>query len=286
MLQDIGDSQPQNVYTPVPLRIVWTEDLTEDVRLFKTRFVDDELARSFTYQTGQFSILSMFGIGEAPFSISSSPTRGGILEFGIRKTGMFTDALFKLKENDIIGHRGPLGNGFPVERMEGKNIIFVAGGLGVVPLRSVLTYTLDNRDDYGELFFMYGTRKPKDLLFRDEFFRMEKRNDIDVFLSVEDTAGTNWPYQTGLVTGLFKDLPKLDPEDTYAVICGPPIMYKFVLEKLLEMGMHKHQILMTLERRMRCGVGKCGHCAVDHTYTCIEGPVFTYWDTLHLKELI
>ncbi len=287
MTQTQSDKGRHNVYTPRPLRIVGLEDMTEDVRLFKTRFEDEEFAKAFDYVPSQFMMLSLFGIGEAPFALSGSPTSdNGILQFGIRKAGTLTEAIFKLKEGDVIGARGPFGNSFPVQDMKGKNIIFVAGGVGAVPLRSVLTYTLDKRDEYGDLFFLYGTRTPKDLLFSKEFQQLATRSDISTYLAVEDKAGMEWEHYTGLVTNLFPMLPALDPAETYAVICGPPVMYKFVLEKLLEMKLPKHQILMTLERRMKCGVGKCGHCAIDSVYTCIDGPVFSYWDAMRFKEAI
>ena len=205
---------------------------------------------------------------------------------GIRRVGSLTEALFKLKDNDTIYIRGPYGNGFKIEQMRGKDIIIVAGGLGVIPLRSILYYVLDNRDQFGDLYFLYGTRTPSDKLFRQEFLQLKQRDDIECLFTVDDTAGEEWTEHVGVVTELFKELPPLDPHNVNAVICGPPVMYKYVIEELLKMKVPKNQIQMTLERRMKCGVGKCGHCALDHLYTCIHGPVFTYWDTLQFRELI
>jgi len=202
------------------------------------------------------------------------------------ETGKLTDALFKKKDNDIVYVRGPYGNGFKLEPMVERDIIIVAGGLGVIPLRSILYYVLDNRDQFDELYFLYGARNPDEFLFRNEFFQIKDRDDIDCLYTVDkDTTGT-WSENTGVVTKLFEQLQRIDPQTTTAVVCGPPVMYKFVIRELLKMKIPKNMIQMTLERRMKCGVGKCGHCALDHIYTCMDGPVFTYWDTLHFRELI
>ncbi len=280
------ECERENPYLPEPARIVRHYDLVKDHRFYQVRHIDMQRAMTFTYEPGQFIMLSIPGIGEAPFSISSTPSRPGILEMGIRRVGSLTEALFKLKDNDSIYIRGPYGNGFKIEQMRGKDIIIVAGGLGVIPLRSILYYVLDNRDQFGDLYFLYGTRTPSDKLFRREFLQLKQRNDIECLFTVDDTAGEEWTEHVGVVTELFKELPPLDPHNVNAVICGPPVMYKYVIEELLKMKVPKNQIQMTLERRMKCGVGKCGHCALDHLYTCIHGPVFTYWDTLQFRELI
>jgi len=275
-----------NPYVPHPARIIRKYDLTSDTRFFQMRFIEPEQVFSFNYKPGQFVMMSIFGVGEAPFSISSTPSRPGLLEFCIRRVGRFTDALFKLKENDVVGIRGPYGNGFPIEKMENRNLLIVAGGLGAAPLRSVLLYALDNRDKFGKIYFLYGARRPADMLFRDEFLELSKRDDLECLLTVDKDDTGNWSGHIGLVTELFKYIENIDGEKTYATICGPPVMYKFVLKELLKLNIPKHQILMTLERRMKCGVGKCGHCVIEHLYTCLDGPVFTYWDVIHMKELI
>ncbi|MGQ4832653.1 MAG: FAD/NAD(P)-binding protein [Candidatus Asgardarchaeia archaeon] len=276
----------ENPYMVSPARIVRKYNLTKDTRFFQMRFTNKEKALSFNYKPGQFIIMSIFGVGEAPFSISSTPSRPGLLEFCIRKVGRFTTALFELKENDIVGIRGPYGNGFPIEKMEDYNLLIVAGGLGAAPLRSVLLYALDNRDRFNEIYFLYGAKTPGDMLFRDEFIELSKRDDLNCLLTVDkDDTGT-WQFNIGVVTKLFDLIKNLDGQKTYATVCGPPVMYKFVIKELLKLNIPKHQILMTLERRMKCGVGKCGHCAIEHLYTCLDGPVFTYWDVIHMKELI
>jgi NAD(P)H-flavin reductase len=275
-----------NPFKPEMMRIVRRYPLTEDVMFFQVRPVDTQRALSLNYLPGQFMMISVNGVGEAPFSISSTPSRPGLLEFCIRKVGSVTSALFGMKENSIIGVRGPYGNGFPVEKMKGYDIIIVVGGLGAAPLRSLLLYILDNRDQFGKLYFLYGAKKPKEMLFRKEFLDLKERDDLTCLLTVDEDDTGKWPCYTGLVTTLFDYVGDVDSENTYAVVCGPPVMYKFVIEKLVKLNIPKHQILMTLERRMKCGIGKCGHCAIEYIYTCIDGPVFSYWDVLHMKELI
>lgn len=275
-----------NPLLPEPARIIRAYNLTADVKFFQVRLTDMERALSFRYRAGQFAMLSVLGAGEAPFSISSPPSRPGLLEFCIRRVGSVTNALFRLKENSLIGLRGPYGNGFPVEAMTGKDIIIVVGGLGAAPLRSVLLYCLDNRDQFGRVSVLYGAKRPAEMIFREEYFDLKKRGDLECHLTVDaDDTGT-WKENIGVVTTLFPKLKDVDPANTFALVCGPPVMYKFVIRELIKLNIPKHQILMTLERRMKCGVGKCGHCAIDYIYTCLDGPVFTYWDVLHMRELI
>jgi NAD(P)H-flavin reductase len=275
-----------NPFYPELMRIVRRYNLTDDVRLFQVRALDADKAFSVEYRPGQFMMVSVIGTGEAPFSISSSPSRPGLIEFCIRKVGTVTEALFKLKENSTIGVRGPYGNGFPVEKMIGHDLIFVVGGLGAAPLRSLLLYVLDNRKLFGKVHFLHGAKKPAEMLFREEFFSMCERDDLSCLLAVDADDTGKWPAHVGLVTCLFDHVKNVNPENTYAVVCGPPAMYKFVIAELLKLNIPKHQILMTLERRMKCGTGKCGHCAIDYIYACLDGPVFTYWDVLHMRELI
>jgi sulfhydrogenase subunit gamma (sulfur reductase) len=275
-----------NPFIPGPARIVRTYHLTEDVKFFQIRIIDMEKALSFKYRPGQFGMISVLGAGEAPFSISSTPSRPGLLEFCIRKVGTVTNALFRMKENDLIGFRGPYGNGFPVEKMRDKDILIVVGGLGAAPLRSVLLYCLDNRDQFRRVSLLHGAKRPAEMIFREEFFSLKERDDLECHLAVdEDDTGT-WTENIGVVTTLFPLLKKIDPSNTYALVCGPPVMYKFVIKEFVKLNIPKDQILMTLERRMKCGVGKCGHCAIDYIYTCLDGPVFTYWDVIHMRELI
>lgn len=286
MNQETKGMTLENPFLPQPARIVRTYHLTEDVKFFQVRIVDMEKALSFKYRTGQFAMISVLGAGEAPFSISSTPSRPGLLEFCIRKAGTVTSAIFRLKENDLVGFRGPYGHGFPVEKMVGKDILIIVGGLGAAPLRSVLLYCLDNRDHFRRLAVLHGAKRPAEMIFREEFFALKQREDLECHLAVDkDDTGT-WKENIGVVTTLFPKLKEVDAANTYALVCGPPVMYKFVLRELVKLAIPKDQILMTLERRMKCGVGKCGHCAIDYIYTCLDGPVFTYWDVIHMRELI
>jgi len=275
-----------NPFMPEPARIVRTYHLTEDVKFFQIRIVNMDKALSFKYYPGQFAMISVLGAGEAPFSISSTPSRPGLLEFCIRKAGTVTNALFRMKENDLVGLRGPYGNGFPVDKMRDKDILITVGGLGAAPLRSVLLYCLDNRDQFRRVSLLHGAKRPAEMIFREEFFALKQREDLECHLAVdEDDTGT-WTENIGVVTTLFLKLKEIDIANTFALICGPPVMYKFVIKELVKLNIPKDQILMTLERRMKCGVGKCGHCAIDYIYTCLDGPVFTYWDVIHMRELI
>jgi len=275
-----------NPFMPEPARIVHIHYLTEDVKFFQIRIVDMEKALSFKYRPGQFAMISLLGCGEAPFSISSTPSRPGVLEFCIRRAGSVTHSMFRLKENDLIGVRGSYGNGFPIEKMINKDIIIIMGGLGVAPLRSVLLYCLDNRDQFQRVSLLHGAKRPAEMIFREEFFSLKEREDLECLLAVDADDTGKWTENIGVVTTLFPQLREIDPSNTYALVCGPPVMYKFVIKELVNLNIPKDQILMTLERRMKCGVGKCGHCAIDYIYTCLDGPVFTYWDVIHMRELI
>jgi len=276
----------ENPYLSAPARIMRAASLLPDVRLYDIRFVDPELAERFTFRPGQFVMLSIVGVGEAPFSLPSSPTRKGSFQLAIRRAGVLTDYLFEhVREGDVIGIRGPLGNGFPVERFEGQDVLLVAGGLGMVPLRGLLNYVIDLRHKFERVTLLYGSRSPDQVLFSHELHSLARRGDAEVLLSVDRDLGLPWDGRTGVVTELLDDVD-VDVPRTYAVACGPPVFYKFMLERLVKMGFGKDRIFISLERRMECGVGKCGHCSVGYTFTCLHGPVFSYWDAMNLPELI
>lgn len=275
-----------NPYVPAPARILRIIELIEGTRLFELRFEDPTLAGSFSHRPGQFVELSILGVGEAPFSLPSSPTRKGTFELCIRRAGVLTAFLFDhMREGDTVGIRGPLGNGFPVDRFEGQDVLLVAGGLGMVPIRGLLQYLVDRRDVFGRVVLVYGSRNPDSILFRDELELLARRRDAEIHLTVEDPGAAPWTGRRGFVTDLVEDI-RVDPVTTYAVACGPPVFYKFLLEKLVDLGLGKDRIYLSLERRMECGIGKCGHCAVGYTFTCLHGPVFSYWDAINLPELI
>ena len=300
-----------NPYQPHLARIVRIIPQTEDVKLFQIRFEEEGIMTNFHHLPGQFIMLSVLGTGEAPISISSSPTRPGIIELCVRKTGKVTNALFALKENAIIGLRGPYGNGYFMEKIKGGSLLIIAGGIGMAPLRSLLWYSLDRRADFKEIILMYGAKNPQEMLFKDEIISLLEREDIKCLLTVDkdETQNTEdriqnsefriqktedrrdikslgqWKAHVGVVTELFNYVT-LDPKSTYAAVCGPPIMYQFVLQELVQQGFAKDRIMMSLERRMQCGIGKCLHCSVGHKYTCLDGPIFTYWDVLNMPEVV
>jgi NAD(P)H-flavin reductase len=275
-----------NPYLPAPARVLRIVDLVADARLYDLRFEDPELAAKFSFRPGQFVELSILGVGEAPFSLPCSPTRPGVIQLGIRRAGSLTSYLFDhVTEGDVVGLRGPLGNGFPIEKYHGQDVLMVAGGLGMVPLRGLLRYLIDLRHQFGRLTLLYGSRSPGQMLFREELESLQRRGDADIVLTVDSAEGHHWSGEVGVVTELL-DRVEVDAARTYAVACGPPVFYKYVLDKLVGGGFGKDRIHLSLERRMECGIGKCGHCAVGYTFTCLHGPVFSYWDALNLPELI
>jgi NAD(P)H-flavin reductase len=275
----------QNPYQPLLARIVRIHRMVPDNYLFQIRFTSESAVESWSHRPGQFVELSVIGTGEAPISISSPPTRKGILELCVRRMGRVTSALYRLPTNALVGIRGPYGNGFPVEEMEGNDLLIIAGGLGMAPLRSLLWYALDNREKFGNITLMYGARTPAHMLFREELLSLADVEDLNTLLTVDQDPTGTWKHSVGLLPALFRKVT-INPERTYAAVVGPPIVYKFVLAELLKLDFHKDRILMSLERRMKCGVGKCGHCSVGYKYTCIHGPVFTYWDAINLPEIV
>ncbi|MBN2457179.1 MAG: FAD/NAD(P)-binding protein [Sedimentisphaerales bacterium] len=244
--------------------------------------MDDE---PLEYMPGQFVEVSVAGLGEAPISISSSPTQEGGFELVVRKTGNVTNKIHKLKAGDKIGIRGPYGNGcYPVEESKGKNLIFICGGIGLVPQRSFINYVLDNRNDYGDLTVLLGTKCSNQRFFHSELFAWIKRDDINLYETV-DEAEDCWRGNVGVVTTL---IPKIESDLSNACvfICGPPVMYRFVLMALADSKVSRKRIFVNLERRMKCGVGKCGHCQINDKYVCVDGPVFRYSDLESVPEAI
>lgn len=275
-----------NPYQPAPARILRVRDVVPDVRMYDLRFLDQDLAQRFTWHPGQFVMLSILGVGEAPFSMPSSPTRPGTFQLGIRRAGSVTDYLFDhICEGETVGIRGPLGKGFPVDLFRGQDVLMVAGGLGMVPLRGLLQYLIDRRAEFGRVILLYGARSPDQVLFREELQSIARMGDAEIHLTVDRTQGMEWNARVGVVTELMDSID-LDTSRTFAVACGPPVFYKFMMEKLVQRRFAKDRIFLSLERRMECGVGKCGHCAVGYTFTCLHGPVFSYWDAINLPELI
>ncbi|MBC7190362.1 FAD/NAD(P)-binding protein [Candidatus Aerophobetes bacterium] len=271
-----------SIYRPDIARIVKVKKLTENEKMFEIAFVNGR--KSLGHLPGQFVMVSVFGVGEAPISISSSPTRGDNFELVVRKVGNVTGALHSLKEGELIGIRGPYGTHFPLEEAEGKDILFVAGGIGLVPLRSFIQYVFDNRYRYGKVFILYGCKTMQERLFLDELAMWEKEPGVELIQTL-DRPCEGWSGHVGVVTTCF---PKIDirPENTICVIVGPPVMYKFCIIEAKSKGIPDDSIYLSLERRMKCGVGKCGHCQINNVYVCQKGPVFRYSEIRNLEEAI
>ena len=266
-------------YVPRMARILSADQMTETERFFQIELEDGQ---PLGYEPGQFVEVSVFGMGEAPISISSSPTQGKVFELCVRGAGTVTGALMKFGKGDRLGIRGPFGNHFPYEEMKGEDVLFVAGGLGLAPTRSLIRYCLDNRKDYRSVTILVGAREPKLLLFRDELDAWTKRTDAKTLVTV-DRCGSDWKGCTGVITRLFKQV-KLDAAKTWAVIVGPPVMFKFAVLEALAEGIRENRIICSLERHMKCGVGKCGHCQIRGVYVCRDGPIFTYEQVKRLRE--
>jgi len=269
------------LYIPTLAEIVSTRQLTELEKFFEIRLLEPG---PFPFEPGQFILLSVLGVGEAPVTLASSPLKKDGVEVCVRRVGSLTNALHRLQEGATIGLRGPFGKGFPVEALKGKDLLFVAGGIGIIPLRSLIHYVLERRKDFGQLSILYGAKTPKEFLFADELKAWGQRGDVRLLLTV-DKPDETWKGNAGVITRLIPPL-ELRPKETYAVIVGPPVMYKFVLMELYQKALPESQILMSLERRMRCGVGKCGHCQINNVYVCQEGPVFSYQFLKRLPEAI
>jgi NAD(P)H-flavin reductase len=249
---------------------------TVDIKTFHLQFQEDQMREQFNFQTGQFAEYSAFGAGESTFCIASSPTRMDHLECCFRKTGKVTGQLFELAEGDTIGFRGPFGNTFPIHEWQGKNLIFIGGGIALPPLRSVIWNVLDLRQDYGDISIVYGARTVGDLVYKREIQEWEQRPDVNMVKTVDPGGETDdWDGHVGFVPTVLENEFAPKPDNTIAIVCGPPIMIKFTFEALDRLGFQKSQMITTLENRMKCGLGKCGRCNIGSNYVCIDGPV--YW---------
>jgi sulfhydrogenase subunit gamma (sulfur reductase) len=270
----------ESVYLPKMARLLKVEPMTKLEKLFTLELPGGD---NLGNEPGQFVEVSLFGIGEAPISISSSPSRSnGTFELCVRNVGDLTNALHQLEPGAAVGIRGPFGQGFPVAKMKGKDILFVAGGLGLPPLRSLINEVLDQRGSFGRVIILYGTKHPSEMLFKEELAEWAGREDVEFHLTV-DRADEEWEGNVGVITTLFPKIT-VNPRNTVAATVGPPIMYRFVLMELLGKGIPETQIYLSLERRMKCGVGKCGHCQINELYCCQDGPVFRYADIKRLEE--
>ncbi len=265
-----------NLYRPQVSVIERIEDETPDTKTF---FLSaEEIRWRKDYQPGQFVELSVFGAGEAPFCLAQSPTRSDFIEVTVRRTGSVTNRLHHYQPGDMVGLRGPFGNCFPFERAKGKNLIFVGGGIGLPPLRSLINFVLDHRSDYGVVHVLYGARTPADRVYKNELAAWSKSDQL-IFRETVDRGDEGWAGHVGVVTLLLRGM-KVEPSSTLAFTCGPPVMLRFVVAELKGLGLADCDIVTTLERYMKCGVGKCGDCCIGHHYVCVDGPVYNY-ETIH-----
>jgi len=271
----------QSLYLPKSATINKIIPMTAAEKFLQLTFDDGS---EMGHQPGQFVECSILGVGEAPFGISSSPTARGF-DLCIRKVGRLTERVHQLKEGDKVGIRGPFGKGFPADELKGRDLLFIGGGIGMVPLRSFINYAVDKRKDYGRVILLYGARTPKEIFNFPEFPDWKAgKKDVELNLTV-DRGEEGWKGHVGVITTLIPPL-KLDLEKTVAVVCGPPVMYKFTLLALESRNFKEENIYLSLERRMKCGVGKCGHCQIHGYYCCQDGPVFQYPKIKGIKEAL
>ncbi len=263
-----------NVYLPHIAIIEKIVEETPGILTFHFNFKDPELKKTFTFESGQFGEYSVFGVGEATFCISSSPTRPDHYEFAVQKAGTVTNALHRLGTGAEIGFRGPFGNSFPLDFLQGKNLVFVAGGIGLAPLRSLIWNAIDNRDKYGNIDIIYGARSPSDLCFKYDLDAWSKNTTVKLTTTV-DRQASDWTGNVGFVPNITeKTAPS--PKNAVAIVCGPPVMIRFTFPVLAKLGFTPENMITTLEKRMKCGVGKCGRCNIGDIYVCRDGPVFSY----------
>ena len=267
-----------NPYLPYPVRIDSAITETEDrnLKTFKLVFLNAQDEKKFAYTPGQFAILSVAGLGEIPIGIATSPTEQGFIKFTVNKVGKVTSHLHNMKAGEIMGVRGPMGNWYPWDLLEGKNVVIIGGGFAFTTLRSSIVYMIDpkNRSRFGKIDVVYGARSEGLLLYKDELAEWEKRSDINMHITVDSSSDPNWKYNVGFVPAVTRQKAP-SAENAYAMICGPPIMIKFTLPVLTELGFPPERIISSLEMRMKCGIGICGRCNIGTEYVCKDGPVFT-----------
>lgn len=258
-----------NPLVPQVVKVIKITQETPDVKTFRMQTPDGK--KPFAPLPGQLGMISVVGVGEGMFSIT---TQGeDWIESSIKKVGMLTEAFHELAEGQEIAIRGPYGNHFPVEALKGKDLIFIGGGIGLAPVRSLIRYCMEHREDYGHIDIVYGSRSPEDLCFKEDLFQnWPKEKDTRVEITV-DRGNETWEGNVGFVPAYVEELA-FSPENKKVILCGPPIMIKFTSEALVRMGFAKEDVITTLEMRMKCGIGKCGRCNIGSKYVCLDGPVF------------
>lgn len=264
-----------NIYLPYLMKI---EKITEEapgVKTFRLLFKDEAEGKAFSFGAGQFGEYSDFGEGESTFCIASSPTRKGYIECTFRSAGRVTSGLASLEEGATVGFRGPFGNTFPMDEWKGKNLVFVAGGIALPPMRCVIWNALDMRNNFKDITIVYGAKSVNDLVYKNELKEWNDRPDVNLITTVDPGGETpDWKGEIGFVPSVLEKAAPL-AENTIAIVCGPPIMIKFTFPVLEKLGFKDENIYTTLENRMKCGVGKCGRCNVGKLYVCKDGPVFS-----------
>jgi sulfhydrogenase subunit gamma (sulfur reductase) len=273
-----------NIYKPYLMEIENIIEETPDVKTFRLKFKVQADAENFTFKAGQFGEYSVLGEGESTFCVASSPTRKGYIECTFRKAGRVTNALANLEIGDTLGFRGPYGNTFPIEDWEGKNLLYIAGGIALPPMRCVIWNTLDLRNKYKDITIVYGARTVADLVYKHELKEWSERSDIRLITTVDPGGQTpDWKGETGFVPAVLERVAP-SSDNTIAILCGPPVMIKFTMPVLKKLGFKDKDIYTTLENRMKCGFGKCGRCNVGKVFVCKDGPVFNYEQILTLPE--
>lgn len=269
----------KNTYVPFPMKVekIIVEDPEKSLRTYDLTFMNEEDRKNFKYMPGQFVEFSILGKGESPFGIASSPTERDFLRFTVNRTGSVTDEIHYLQEGDEVGIRGPLGNWYPVDKFKGENIVIIGGGFAFTTLRSLLIYLINHRDEYGEITVIYGARNPDLFIYKDEITEWEKREDLNFHLTIDNQVN-GWNKKVGFVPAVTKEIAP-SAEKSWIVLCGPPVMIRYTLLVLIDLHFPDERIYTSLERRMKCGIGKCGRCNIGSKYICIDGPVFS------LKEL-
>jgi len=257
---------------PTPHRIQRVKQETDDT--FTLELLPVDSTTRFSFAPGQFNMLYVFGVGEVPISISSNPDDAPVLKHTTRVVGTVTKAMRKLKRGDVIGIRGPFGTHWPVEEASSRDVVIIAGGIGLAPLRPALYRLMAERPRYHKIVLLYGTRTPEDMLYRHELEQWRGKFDLEIQVTV-DRAASTWRGNVGVVSTMIPRAP-FDPSNTLAMICGPEVMMRFTVMELLKRGVAAERIYLSSERNMKCGIGFCGHCQFGPTFVCKDGPVFAY----------